>query len=109
MNYKAFINGEIYEPFCVEAHLTGVADGYFDRRAVFLLGSGIPDKEGKEIFQNDLVRDDNEDVYTVRFGEFKFHGAHIKGWYTVNGKSSFPLSSKDSKYLKIVGNELTQK
>lgn len=80
--------------------------------------TGLLDKSGKEIYEGDIVKDDLS-VGEVRSGEFEYSdGEYISdqnGWHITNRgvrhytddedvKRSDSLTSRDCKYLEIIGN-----
>jgi len=68
--------------------------------------SGIKDKNEKEIYVGDIVKD-SEETYIVAFGTCTVDGSDFVGFYLQHLEfESFngPFSEFDSKYLEIIGN-----
>lgn len=78
--------------------------GGLGNRYIYLLWTGLKDKNGINIFVGDIVKD-ADIVYEVRFGEWEMDNVSLVGFYLYNSKYGTGVIGKDDEdVFEIIGN-----
>ncbi len=111
IRFRAWDNDfKVMHHFLEKSHLLPVSQPLHtylnNERFEVMQYTGIKDRNGKEIFEGDVVKD-SEQTYIVRFGEqievdIEFIGFYFEHIYDKTFNGAF--SSFDSNVLEIIGN-----
>lgn len=76
--------------------------------AIFLQFTGLHDKNGKEVWEGDIVRHrafEPRGVFVVELGEYKDeNGLRHTGWHLQNGPDENQLEILDCPDIEVIGN-----
>lgn len=93
-----------YHVYTIEAGENTYKDGISFEDCVLMQFTGLKDKNGKEIYEGDIVRFTLTDGFSYVVGEDGVVKYKIGAFYILNGLTEYLISNINTKDIEVVGN-----